>query len=199
MPNVTIPNAICFAPTAPCPISPTRATGQFLRQRLGPTDGWPEGKPEVWWTLRPRISEPRRRRCRRRWQFLERAMGRVPRRAATTPDGRLTETRLASATTRALARGDLGRGRPPHGRGGLTWVRIGEFAWSRLEPDARRSPLRLARPRHRHAGRRRAEGRARHAHRDAAALDAGPHPDMLAVDAEGARAVRLAPALLLQP
>jgi beta-galactosidase len=68
---------------------------------------------------------------------------------------------------------------------GLTWVRIGEFAWSRMEPEPGRLRLGLAGPRDRHAGQGGAEGRAGHPHGHPAALDAGPHPDMLAVDAEG--------------
>ena len=35
---------------------------------------------------------------------------------------------------------------------GLTWVRIGEFAWSRMEPEPGRYDLRLARPRDRYSG-----------------------------------------------
>jgi beta-galactosidase len=68
---------------------------------------------------------------------------------------------------------------------GLTWVRIGEFAWTRMEPEARATGPWLAGPRDRHAG--------------AAGLKvvlgtptATPprwmltkHPDMLALDREG--------------
>jgi hypothetical protein len=83
---------------------------------------------------------------------------------------------------------------------GLTWVRIGEFAWSRLEPSPGRFRLRLARPRHRNAGRGRAEGRAGHAHRHAAALDARPSiPTCWPSTPRAPARLRLAPALLLQP
>ena len=51
VPDVTITNAICFAPDRSCAYYVDTAKGQVMRQPLAPTDGWPEGAPEVFLDL----------------------------------------------------------------------------------------------------------------------------------------------------
>ena len=101
---------------------------------------------------------------------------------------------------RTLARGRLGADAARMAGIGLTWVRIGEFAWSRLEPrpgDLRFDWLDRAIDVLGSGG---AEGRAWHPHGDAAALDAGQAPRHAGRRCRGAPArLRLAPALLFQP
>ncbi|TLP62761.1 SMP-30/gluconolactonase/LRE family protein [Parasedimentitalea maritima] len=47
VPNVTISNAICFAPDRSCAYYTDTAKGRILRQPLNADDGWPEGKPQL--------------------------------------------------------------------------------------------------------------------------------------------------------
>ncbi|KAE9629394.1 SMP-30/gluconolactonase/LRE family protein [Parasedimentitalea maritima] len=47
VPNVTISNAICFAPDRSCAYYTDTAKGRILRQPLNADDGWPEGKPHL--------------------------------------------------------------------------------------------------------------------------------------------------------
>lgn len=47
VPNVTISNAICFAPDRSCAYYTDTPTKQVMRQPLNSSDGWPEGEPEV--------------------------------------------------------------------------------------------------------------------------------------------------------
>lgn len=49
--EVTISNAICFAPNRTCAYYTDTATGKVLRQALEPRDGWPKGEPEVFLDL----------------------------------------------------------------------------------------------------------------------------------------------------
>lgn len=46
--DITISNAICFAPDRSVAYWTDSARGQVMRQPLAATDGWPEGTPEVW-------------------------------------------------------------------------------------------------------------------------------------------------------
>ena len=100
---------------------------------------------------------------------------------------------------RAVAGGDLGRGRRAHG-GGRNPAR----SHRRVRLVAHRAPtrglpVRLAGSGHRHPRLGRARGRARHPDRDAAALDARPPPRPRSGRRPGGRArVRFAPPLLLQ-
>lgn len=47
VPNVTISNAICFAPNRSCAYYTDTAKGRILRQPLNADDGWPQGKPQL--------------------------------------------------------------------------------------------------------------------------------------------------------
>jgi len=46
--NITISNAICFAPDGADALFTDTPTGKIMRQNLAPKDGWPTGDPEVW-------------------------------------------------------------------------------------------------------------------------------------------------------
>ncbi len=46
-PNITISNAICFAPDQSCAYWCDTPTKQIMRQPLAANDGWPVGEPEV--------------------------------------------------------------------------------------------------------------------------------------------------------
>ncbi len=50
--DITIPNAICFAPDASCAYFTDTPTRQILRQPLDPETGWPEGAAELFIDLR---------------------------------------------------------------------------------------------------------------------------------------------------
>ncbi|NIZ11875.1 SMP-30/gluconolactonase/LRE family protein [Phaeobacter sp. HF9A] len=47
VPDVTISNAICFAPDKSCAYYTDTADGKIMRQPLAAADGWPEGQAEV--------------------------------------------------------------------------------------------------------------------------------------------------------
>ncbi|MEM9580506.1 MAG: SMP-30/gluconolactonase/LRE family protein [Pseudomonadota bacterium] len=47
-PDITISNAICFAPDKSHGCFTDTAAGQIMRVALDPVTGWPTGKPEVW-------------------------------------------------------------------------------------------------------------------------------------------------------
>ncbi|WP_281984477.1 SMP-30/gluconolactonase/LRE family protein [Thalassorhabdomicrobium marinisediminis] len=47
-PDITINNAICFAPDGGHAYFTDTPTKKIMRQRLASRDGWPEGDPEVW-------------------------------------------------------------------------------------------------------------------------------------------------------
>lgn len=49
--NVTISNAICFAPDQRCAYYTDTPTRKVMRQPLDPKDGWPDGEPEVFLDL----------------------------------------------------------------------------------------------------------------------------------------------------
>ncbi len=49
--DVTISNAICFAPDRACAYYTDTDVGKIMRQPLAAADGWPEGKPEVFLDL----------------------------------------------------------------------------------------------------------------------------------------------------
>jgi len=49
--DVTIPNAICFAPDRSCAYFTDTAVGKIMRQPLAAADGWPEGAAEVFLDL----------------------------------------------------------------------------------------------------------------------------------------------------
>ncbi|MBT8154955.1 SMP-30/gluconolactonase/LRE family protein [Epibacterium ulvae] len=49
--NVTISNAICFAPDRSCAYYTDTVKGKIMRQPLAPEDGWPVGKPELFLDL----------------------------------------------------------------------------------------------------------------------------------------------------
>ena len=49
--DLTIPNAICFAPDRSCAFYADTVTGKVMRQPLEGTDGWPEGEAEVFMDL----------------------------------------------------------------------------------------------------------------------------------------------------
>ncbi len=46
VPNVTISNAICFAPDGSCSYYADTAVGKIMRQPLAAEDGWPEGEAQ---------------------------------------------------------------------------------------------------------------------------------------------------------
>lgn len=46
-PNITISNAICFAPSGEYALYCDTATRKIMRQKLAEKDGWPKGEPEV--------------------------------------------------------------------------------------------------------------------------------------------------------
>ena len=50
VPNVTIPNAICFAPDRSCAYYADTVTGQGHAPAWRPENGWPEGEAECFWT-----------------------------------------------------------------------------------------------------------------------------------------------------
>lgn len=52
-PGISIPNAICFSQDGAFAYFADTPNRQIMRQRLGTSDGWPEGKPEVWIDMRP--------------------------------------------------------------------------------------------------------------------------------------------------
>ncbi|WP_372571914.1 SMP-30/gluconolactonase/LRE family protein [Ruegeria jejuensis] len=52
VPDVTISNAICFAPDRRCAYYTDTATSQVMRQPLEAESGWPEGEPHVFLDLR---------------------------------------------------------------------------------------------------------------------------------------------------
>ena len=58
VPDITISNAICFAPDAPVAYFTDTPTGQIMRQPLDPANGWPKGTPEVFLDLKPRGLNP---------------------------------------------------------------------------------------------------------------------------------------------
>ncbi len=68
---------------------------------------------------------------------------------------------------------------------GIRYVRIGEFAWSRLEPSRGCVRLGLAGPRDGHASRRWIEDRPRHPTANAAEMAGRRMPDILPVDEQG--------------
>lgn len=47
-PDITIPNAICFAPDGSHAYFTDTPTKKIMRQALSQKDGWPVGDPEVW-------------------------------------------------------------------------------------------------------------------------------------------------------
>ncbi len=49
--NVTISNAICFAPDRSCAYYTDTAKGKIMRQALDADDGWPVGKPDLFLDL----------------------------------------------------------------------------------------------------------------------------------------------------
>ncbi len=51
VPNVTISNAICFAPDRSCAYYTDTAKGKIMRQPLNAEDGWPIGKAELFLDL----------------------------------------------------------------------------------------------------------------------------------------------------
>ena len=57
-PDITVSNAICFAPDGACAYFSDTETAQIMRQRLSPEDGWPEGAPEVFVDLRDGPGKP---------------------------------------------------------------------------------------------------------------------------------------------
>lgn len=52
-PNISIPNAICFAPDRSCAYYADSPTRRIMRQPLDPDHGWPEGDPELFLDLQP--------------------------------------------------------------------------------------------------------------------------------------------------
>lgn len=52
-PQISISNAICFAPDTPIAYYADTPTQKIMRQALDPDTGWPEGDPEVWLDLAP--------------------------------------------------------------------------------------------------------------------------------------------------
>ncbi|MDA7964044.1 SMP-30/gluconolactonase/LRE family protein [Ruegeria sp.] len=58
VPNVTISNAICFAPDKSCAYYADTLTFQVMRLRLNPNTGWPEGEASVFLDLRADGLEP---------------------------------------------------------------------------------------------------------------------------------------------
>lgn len=49
--EISISNAICFAPRQPLAYFTDTATQKIMRQALSPKDGWPEGDAELWLDL----------------------------------------------------------------------------------------------------------------------------------------------------
>lgn len=49
--DITISNAICFAPDGTHTLFTDTKTAQIMRQKLAEKDGWPVGDPEVWLDL----------------------------------------------------------------------------------------------------------------------------------------------------
>lgn len=50
--GITIPNSIAFAPNRSVAYFADTVTGQIRRQKLEPTEGWPDGPSELWLDLR---------------------------------------------------------------------------------------------------------------------------------------------------
>lgn len=57
-PEITISNAICFAPDKSCAYFSDTRTHQIMRQALSASDGWPDGPPEVFIDLRDAALNP---------------------------------------------------------------------------------------------------------------------------------------------
>lgn len=57
-PDISITNAICFAPDRSVAYWTDTNVGIIMRQRLDADTGWPEGAPEAWLTLDPKSSRP---------------------------------------------------------------------------------------------------------------------------------------------
>ncbi len=77
--QITISNAICFAPDGKTAYFTDTPTQQIMRVALD-ADGWPVGDPVLHIDLPARRFPPRWRRRRCRGQPVECAMGRGPRR-----------------------------------------------------------------------------------------------------------------------
>lgn len=56
--DLTITNAICFAPDAPLGYFTDTPSRKIMRVRLDETDGWPQGDPEVWLDLSGQAHSP---------------------------------------------------------------------------------------------------------------------------------------------
>lgn len=89
--DITISNAICFAPDGTHACFTDTKTGKIMRQKLAEADGWPIGDPEVWldfgntsWSADGAVFDAAGRFWNAQW-----GANRV---ACYAPDGTLTQT-----------------------------------------------------------------------------------------------------------
>lgn len=89
--NITISNAICFAPDGACAYFCDTATRKIMRQKLGEIDGWPVGDAEVWMDFGPTDWGPDGAVVDASGNFWNAQWG-ANRVACYAPDGTLTQT-----------------------------------------------------------------------------------------------------------
>ena len=98
--GVSIPNSICFSPTARPPTTPTSPATSSMRVDCDPATGLPTGEPKVFVDQRQGKGWARRLGGRRRRRAVERALGRRARR-------RLCARRQAAPLDRRAGEADL--------------------------------------------------------------------------------------------
>lgn len=89
--DITISNAICFAPDGTFAYFTDTPTGRIMRQNLAEKDGWPMGDPEVWLDLSNSELRPDGAVIDAAGNFWNAQWG-ANRVACYAPDGSLSET-----------------------------------------------------------------------------------------------------------